>query len=97
MINQTEINMLCNEMLTNARIDLKNSKPIVGRLYNCQAHIIHTERYTLLQSYNTIVAVYYDGTVYDCLRTVYGYTATSAQHISKFQKYMGATRHLIAR
>lgn len=40
----------------------------------------------VLKSYNTIVAVYDEetGTGYDFLRHVYGYTATSAQHIAKF-------------
>lgn len=98
MLNQTEINTICNTMLQDAMQDLKTcKKPIFGRLYNCQAQIIHCDTFTILQSYNTYVAVFYDDTVYDCLRTVYGYTATSAQHISKFMKYMGATRHLIAR
>ena len=44
-------------------------------------------RYTALRSYNTIVA-FYDhetNTLYDVLRYVYGYTATSAKHIAKFR------------
>lgn len=42
----------------------------------------------VLKSYNTIVAAYDEvtGIGYDFLRKVYGYTATSAQHISKFFK-----------
>jgi hypothetical protein len=42
--------------------------------------------YHVLRSYDTIVA-FVDprtNTLYDVLRLVYGYTATSAQHISKF-------------
>lgn len=48
---------------------------------------------TVLQSYNTVVA-FADahGTVYDFLRLVYGYTATSAQHITKFAHDIGATK-----
>lgn len=50
---------------------------------------------TVLQSYNTVVA-YADahGTVYDFLRLVYGYTVTSAQHITKFAHDVGATKRL---
>ena len=47
--------------------------------------------YHVLRSYNTIVA-FIDpttDTLYDVLRKVYGYTATSAQHISKFSKDYG--------
>lgn len=41
-----------------------------------------------LRSYNTIVAFIdvQTDTLYDVLRLVYGYTSTSAQHISKFEK-----------
>lgn len=55
-------------------------------LYNCQAKVYHNEKYLVLKSYNTIVALYDidNDTAYDFLRVVYGYTATSAQHISKF-------------
>lgn len=47
-------------------------------------------RYTALRSYNTIVAFYdYEtDTLYDVLSYVYGYTATSAKHISKFRAMM---------
>ena len=47
--------------------------------------------YHVLRSYNTIVA-FIDpttDTLYDVLRKVYGYTSTSAQHISKFSKDYG--------
>lgn len=47
--------------------------------------------YHVLRSYNTIVA-FIDpttDTLYDVLRKVYGYTATSAQHIAKFDKDYG--------
>ena len=47
--------------------------------------------YYILRSYNTIVAAIdvSNDTLYDFLRYVYGYTATSAQHISKFSKDYG--------
>lgn len=48
--------------------------------------------YYVLRSYNTVVAAIdvRTDTLYDFLRYVYGYTATSAQHISKFDKDYGA-------
>lgn len=56
------------------------------RLRNCQAWVYESENYYFLRSYNTIVAFIHKDTktCYDILRYVYGYTATSAQHISKF-------------
>ena len=56
------------------------------RLLSCQAWVYESENYYFLRSYNTIVA-FIDKetkTCFDILRYVYGYTATSAQHISKF-------------
>lgn len=56
------------------------------KLRHCSAEVCETENYYILRSYNTIVAVVdkYNFNVYDILRKVYGYTATSAQHIAKF-------------
>lgn len=47
--------------------------------------------YYVLRSYRTIVAAIdvRTDTLYDFLRYVYGYTATSAQHISKFSQDYG--------
>lgn len=61
------------------------------RLRNCQATVYAYEnekcRVYILKSYDTIVAaIGASGRCYDFLRYVYGYTATSAQHISKFFK-----------
>ena len=58
-------------------------------LRSCQAKVYayDTEkgRVYVLKSYNTLVAMIDDdGRCYDFLRYVYGYTATSSQHISKF-------------
>ena len=62
------------------------------RLRSCTAWVYETEEYFFLQSYNTIVAFIDKSTdtFYDVLRYVYGYTSTSAQHISKFDKDYGA-------
>lgn len=48
--------------------------------------------YAVLTSYNTVVAIidYATDTLYDFLRYVYGYTATSASHISKFAQDYGS-------
>ena len=62
------------------------------RLDYCQAKTYQTRGYSFLISYNTIVAFIDDsGNMYDVLRLVYGYTATSAKHISKFR---GKFRHV---
>lgn len=47
--------------------------------------------YYVLRSYATVVAAIdvRTDTLYDFLRYVYGYTSTSAQHISKFSKDYG--------
>ena len=67
------------------------------RLDYCTAETFNVgSRYTVLRSYNTIVAFYdYDtDTLYDVLRYVYGYTATSAKHIAKFRNRMNAATEL---
>ncbi len=58
------------------------------RLRSCTAWVTDYGYYKVLQSYGTIVAFIDTRTdaLYDVLRKVYGYTATSAQHISKFEK-----------
>ena len=68
------------------------------RLRSCSAEVapvIDAETgellYYVLRSYRTIVAAIdvSNDTLYDFLRYVYVYTATSAQHISKFSKDYG--------
>ncbi len=55
-------------------------------LRTCNAKVFWRGHYWVLISYNTVVALIDidTDTLYDFLRLVYGYTATSAQHISKF-------------
>ena len=64
-----------------------NKMPPKVRLNHCQAWTQDFEGFTVLWSFNTAVAVYdkYTDTLYDILRAVYGYTATSAKHIAKFR------------
>lgn len=73
-----------NEVFCNTPED---KMPPKVRLNNCQAWTQDFECVTVLWSYNTAVAVYEKSTdtLYDVLRAVYGYTATSAQHIAKFR------------
>ena len=57
------------------------------QLYSCRAWYADMGNWIVLKSYNTIVALFSKETecVYDFLRYVYGYTATSAKHIAKFR------------
>ena len=94
---QMEINKLCVEMYN----DLRNcivwhGRFKVGRLRSCTAEVYETEGYYYLVSYDTIVACItkYNRTCYDFLRYVYGYTNTSAMHISKFCRDYDATNKL---
>lgn len=56
------------------------------QLLHCSATVYEFKKYTILVSYKTIVAFINKdkSTLYDVLRRTYGYTVTSAQHISKF-------------
>lgn len=66
----------------------------VRRLHKCQAYVYETTSYYLLKSYSTFVAFIRKSDVecFDILRKVYGYSATSAQHISKFKNDYHAVR-----
>ena len=61
-----------------------NLKP--QRLRTCNAVVFETDNFYILRSYNTNVAVIdkRNNNTIDMLRYTYGYSATSAQHISKF-------------
>lgn len=61
------------------------------RLRTCQAYVYETFSFYVLRSYSTVVAIIdkNNDICYDFLRAVYGYTSTSAQHISKFDKDYG--------
>lgn len=71
------------------------------RLYSCKAYtysvpIVDYDGVVLgighvLVSYRTPVALLFDNICFDFLRYVYGYTATSVQHISKACKKYGIT------
>ena len=70
-------------------------------LRSCSAEVARIGTLYVLRSYNTIVAAIdiESDTCYDFLRYVYGYTSTSASHISKFSRdygrgYYGCTHRL---
>lgn len=90
-----------NERVLTLVNNFNNSNNYTGnfkRLRSCSAEVapvIDAETgellYYVLRSYNTIVAAIdvRTDTLYDFLRYVYGYTATSAQHIAKFSQDYG--------
>lgn len=111
---QNKINYECREMYTNAIRELMytdselkelNGKGLKGkRLNSCTAWVFETKNFYILKSYETYIAVIDkdNDVLYDVLRIVYGYTATSAQHITKFGNQYGrgkwgVTRKLTAR
>ena len=65
----------------------------IKRLRNCNAKVAEFDNYYVLTSYRTKIALIDKdtNTCYDWLRYIYGYTATSAQHIAKFCDDYGAT------
>ena len=85
---QIRINENCKQAINRfnyicAHSEIKETR----KLRNCTAMVLITDEYYILQSYNTVVAFIdrESDTLYDILRYVYGYTSTSAQHISKFE------------
>lgn len=89
---QIEIN---NEVIKAiARCNKEREHCTIGngrRLRTCKAYVYETPSFYILQSYNTYVAIIekITDTCYDFLRYTYGFTNTSAQHISKFDKDYG--------
>ena len=92
--DQLNINKICEEADDKATAEYRSQcdHSKAPRLRSCTAWVYETENYYFLRSYNTIVALIdkHTDTLYDVLRLVYGYTSTSAQHISKFSKDYGA-------
>lgn len=99
---QNLTNAICSEVYQDAMCECMVALP--KRLRTCSANVYQTPHYSVLISYNTVVAVI-DKRVnvcYDVLRMVYGFTATSSQHISKFCKdygvgKWGVEQHLVYR
>lgn len=106
MNKKTAIQILANEKV-NATLNEIDAIPYsrtvsnqtLTRLNTCQAWTYENGNFVVLISYNTEVACIdmRTGICYDYLRKVYGYTATSAQHIAKFMKKFGATKKVTHR
>lgn len=93
-MTKKEMQKLENQLVENAWkkaqiVWFKASKRVdeFDRLDYCQAWTYQTRGYSFLVSCETIVAFVDDNdNIYDVSRLVYGYTKTSAKHISKFRK-----------
>ena len=83
---QENVNAMVREHYMQAMSEYREQHSTYKRLRSCTAEVCETENYYVLRSYNTIVAVITKehGQLYDALRMVYGFTSTSAQHITKF-------------
>lgn len=80
-------NILCTSAENSINLEMKSyGMKRIGQLRTCKAAVYETKNWFILRSYRTFVAAIHKDTCigYDFLRDVYGYTATSAQHISKF-------------
>lgn len=91
---QKEINQKVEQFID--RFDGDTTKHYTSRkqLRTCRAIVYIYADYYVLVSYDTAVAAIdrKDGTCYDFLRLVYGFTSTSAQHIAKFFSDYGCHR-----
>lgn len=83
---QILVNKECEEVFNRAIKEIQTSVKECTRLRSCQAYVYETNNFYVLRSYNTFIACISKrtDTLYDLLRCEYGYTNTSAQHISKF-------------
>lgn len=88
---QIKINEKVMEVIDDYNAHENSNLRNIGQLRSCSAYVFETNKYYVLKSYHTIIALIdkTDNTLYDFLRYVYGYTATSAQHIAKFRNDYG--------
>ena len=98
MVENEKVNSILNE-LDAIPYSRAVASQTLTRLNTCQAWTYENGDFVVLISYNTEVACIdtRTGICHDYLRKVYGYTATSAQHIAKFMKNFGATKKLTYR
>lgn len=98
MVENENVNSILNELDC-----IPYSRTVASQTLDClvprQAYTYEVGHFAILISYNTEVACidFSTGICYDYLRKVYGYTATSAQHISKFMKKFEATQKVTYR
>ena len=95
-IEQYQTNEKILGLLSEYRTDYIYAQDTVNtdKLFNCSASIIYGDCGIWLRSYRTVIGFipYNEKTCYDFLRYVYGYTATSAQHIRKFMQKFNIER-----
>ena len=91
LINE-KVDAICDEIY---QLDMNEPVSEWKRLRTCSAYVCKLGRFYILKSYRTIIAVIdtRTDTCYDFLREVYGYTATSSQHIAKFMHDYGAGKY----
>lgn len=100
---QQNINTVClrefNKAFDEAIDDAKAVRATKKRLRTCTAWVYETENYFLLKSYSSYIACIDKQSLvlYDVLRYEYGYTSTSAQHISKMCNDYNVTNRLTYR
>ena len=94
-INKSEDNQRYYSSIESLLYAVFNNGKKRCKLYYCNAEIWECMGILALVSYGTPIAVYSPEhwSLYDCLRVVYGYTATSAQHISKFKKWLAENNY----
>ena len=83
---QQNTNLVVKNELENVMYDFEHNARFCAKLRTCNAAVYESPTAYYLKSYNTMIA-WIDkesSILYDALRFVYGYTATSAQHIAKF-------------
>ena len=90
IIHKSEANRVFYSNIDSILYEVFNNCERIRTLYYCNAEIWEYKGFLALVSYKTPIAVYApdNATLYDCLRIVYGYTSTSAKHISKFSKWL---------
>lgn len=94
---QLLINERCEKIWEPAMTEWNNVDIITHKkLRSCQATVFETKHYYYLVSYKTLVAVIEKkrNILVDVLRKVYGYTNTSAGHISRFANDYGRPEKL---
>lgn len=98
MVENEKVNAILNER-DNTPYSKSTAHQTLQRLNSCQAWTYEVDYFAVLISYHTEVACIdmRTGICYDYLRKAYGYTATSAQHISKFMKKFEVTQKVTYR
>lgn len=93
---QQNTNLVVKNELENVMGDYLRNAIYIGRLRTCTAEVYESPTAYYLKSYGTMIA-WIDkesSILYDALRLVYGYTATSAKYIAKFATdYRCASRY----